>query len=61
MQLNVEALLIVMLELDCLAHDLWSELNSQVDNFLIHKSLEDVIANKRPSIDRKLKDLIVTG
>ena len=45
----------------CLAHDLWSELNSQVDNFLINKSLEDVIANKRSSLDRKLKDLIVTG
>ena len=45
----------------CLAHDLWSELNSQVDNFLINKSLEDVITNKRSSLDRKLKDLIVTG
>ena len=45
----------------CLTHDLWSELNSQVDNFLISKSLEDVIANKRSSQDRKLKDLIVTG
>ena len=45
----------------CLAHDLWSELNSQVDNFLISKSLEDVIANERSSQDRKLKDLIVTG
>jgi len=40
---------------------LWSELNSQVDNFLINKSLEDVITNKRSSLDRKLKDLIVTG
>jgi len=45
----------------CLAHDLWSELNSQVDNFLISKSLEDVISNERSSQDRKLKDLIVTG
>ena len=45
----------------CLAHNLWSELNSQVDNFLINKSLEDVIANKRSSLDRKPKDLIVTG
>lgn len=45
----------------CLAHGLWSELNSQVDNFLISKSLEDVIANERSSQDRKLKDLIVTG
>lgn len=45
----------------CLAHNLWSELNSQVDNFLINKSLEDVITNKRSSLDRKLKDLIVTG
>jgi len=45
----------------CLAHDLWSELNSQVDNFLISKSLEDVIANERSSQNRKLKDLIVTG
>lgn len=45
----------------CLAHDLWSELNCQVDNFLISKSLEDVITNERSSQDKKLKDLIVTG
>jgi len=45
----------------CLAHGLLSELNSQVDNFLISKSLEDVISNERSSQDRKLKDLIVTG
>ena len=45
----------------CLTHDLWSELNSQVDNFLINKSLEDVIANKRASFQKKSKDLIIAG
>ena len=45
----------------CLAHDLWSQLNSQVDNFLINKSLEDVIADKRSYFERKTKDVILIG
>ena len=45
----------------CLAHDLWSQLNTQVDNFLINKSLEDVIADKRSSFKSKTKDVIVIG
>ena len=43
----------------CLTHDLWSELNSQVDNFLINTSLEDVISDKRASFQKKNKDLII--
>ena len=45
----------------CLAHDLWSELNDQVDSFLLNKSLEDVIANKRTSFARKQEGLIARG
>jgi len=45
----------------CLAHDLWSQLNTQVDNFLINKSLEDVIADKRSSFKGKTKDVILIG
>ena len=45
----------------CLAHDLWSQLNNQVDNFLINKSLEDVIADKRSYFKRKTKDVILIG
>mgnify|MGYP000901258882 FL=1 len=45
----------------CLAHDLWSQLNTQVDNFLINKSLEDVIADKRSSFKSKTKDVILIG
>ena len=45
----------------CLAHDLWTELNDQVDSFLLSKSLEDVIANKRTSFARKQEGLIARG
>ena len=45
----------------CLAHDLWTELNDQVDSFLLNKSLEDVIANKRTSLARKQEGLIARG
>lgn len=45
----------------CLAHDLWSELNDQVDNFLASKSLEDVVKNQRVLLDEKKKNLIVAG
>ena len=45
----------------CLTHDLWSELNSQVGNFLANKSLEDVIADKRVSFQKKNKNLIIAG
>ncbi|MCH2263547.1 MAG: Rrf2 family transcriptional regulator [SAR86 cluster bacterium] len=45
----------------CLAHDLWTELNDQVDSFLLNKSLEDVIANKRTSFARKQEGLIARG
>jgi Rrf2 family iron-sulfur cluster assembly transcriptional regulator len=29
----------------CLAHNLWTELNNEVDLFLMNKSLDDVIKN----------------
>ena len=47
----------------CLAHDLWSGLNTQVHSFLVNKSLEDVIGHKRV-LSNKLKlrgELIVSG
>jgi len=42
----------------CLAHDLWSELNNQVDSFLISKSLEDVIGKDRKNHSKLGDDLI---
>ena len=45
----------------CLTHDLWTELNEQVDSFLLNKSLEDVIRHKRTFLARKQEGLIVTG
>tara|TARA_B100001013_G_C24620145_1_gene446876 strand:- start:1381 stop:1845 length:465 start_codon:yes stop_codon:yes gene_type:complete len=39
----------------CLAHDLWSELNNQVDSFLLKTSLEDVVAKKRV-LNNKLRN-----
>ena len=43
----------------CLAHDLWSELNDQVDSFLVNKSLEDVITKKRVLNKELREELIV--
>ena len=42
----------------CLAHDLWSELNNQVDSFLLSKSLEDVISKHRKNNSKLGVDLI---
>ena len=45
----------------CLAHDLWAELNNEVDNFLLSKSLEDVIGKKKNNTFALDEDLIASG
>ena len=45
----------------CLTHDLWSELNDQVDSFLLSKSLEDVIGKKRKDFKDLRDGLIAVG
>ena len=51
----------------CLAHDLWTDLNYQVQSFLMDKSLEDVLkdaTNKDKDLNKKQKNqrlLIATG
>ena len=47
----------------CLAHDLWTDLNQHVDNFLLKISLDDVIlklppaTSQRASIPRPIKKI----
>ena len=45
----------------CLTHDLWSELNDQVESFLLGKSLEDVIGKKRKDFKDLREGLIAVG
>ncbi len=45
----------------CLAHNLWMELNSEVDYFLMNISLEDVIKNKTRNKDRNLDKLLIAS
>ena len=51
----------------CLAHNLWTDLNYQVQSFLMDKSLEDVLkdaTNKDKDLNKKQKNqrlLIATG
>tara|TARA_B100001013_G_scaffold241403_1_gene149024 strand:+ start:1343 stop:1789 length:447 start_codon:yes stop_codon:yes gene_type:complete len=45
----------------CLTHDLWSELNDQVESFLLSKSLEDVIGKKRKDFKDLREGLIAVG
>ena len=46
----------------CLAHNLWMELNSEVDHFLMSISLEDVIKNETTNKNKNLdKYLIASG
>ena len=45
----------------CLAHNFWMEFNDSVNDFLITKSLDDVIANRRGSVKPKDELLIATG
>ena len=45
----------------CLAHNFWMEFNDSVNDFLMTKSLDDVIANRRGSVKPKDELLIATG
>ena len=49
----------------CLAHNLWTDLNHQVQSFLMDKSLEDVLSdssnNKSSTLNNNKKLLIATG
>ncbi|HIE49639.1 MAG TPA: hypothetical protein EYP94_06050 [Gammaproteobacteria bacterium] len=49
----------------CLAHNLWTDLNYQVQSFLMDKSLEDVLKNATyKDVNKKQKNyklLIATG
>ena len=45
----------------CIAHNFWMEFNDSVNDFLMTKSLDDVIANRRGSVKLKDELLIATG
>ena len=45
----------------CLAHNFWMEFNDSVNDFLMTKSIDDVIANRRGSVKPKDELLIATG
>ena len=45
----------------CLAHNFWMEFNDSVNDFLMTKSLDDVIANRRGSVKLKDELLIASG
>ena len=45
----------------CLAHNFWMEFNDSVNDFLMTKSLDDVISNRRGSVKLKDELLIATG
>ena len=45
----------------CLAHNFWMEFNDSVNDFLMTKSLDDVIANRRGGVKLKDELLIATG
>jgi len=45
----------------CIAHNFWMDFNDNVNEFLMTKSLDDVITNRRGSVQLKDKVLIATG
>ena len=45
----------------CIAHNFWMEFNDSVNDFLMTKSLDDVIANRRGSVKLKDELRIATG
>ena len=45
----------------CIAHNFWLEFNENVNDFLMTKSLDDVIADRRGSVKPKDELLIATG
>ena len=45
----------------CIAHNFWIDFNDNVNQFLMTRSLDDVISNRRGSFDQMDKALIATG
>ena len=45
----------------CIAHNFWIDFNDNVNQFLMTRSLDDVISNRRGSFDQMDKVLIATG
>ena len=45
----------------CLAHNLWTELNNEVDLFLMNKSLDDVINNNFKEKKQLVNNLLITS
>ena len=45
----------------CVAHNFWIDFNDNVNQFLMTRSLDDVISNRRGSMDQMDKALIATG
>ena len=45
----------------CIAHNFWMDFNDNVNEFLMTRSLDDVISNRRGSVQLKDKVLIATG
>ena len=43
----------------CLAHNLWMELNTEVDDFLMSKSLEDVVGKRATIKDRTTDNKLI--
>ena len=45
----------------CIAHNFWMDFNDNVNEFLMTKSLDDVISQRRGSVQLKNEVLIATG
>ena len=45
----------------CIAHNFWMDFNENVNEFLMTKSLDDVISQRRGSVQPKNEVLIATG
>ena len=45
----------------CIAHNFWMDFNDSVNEFLMTKSLDDVISQRRGSVQPKNEVLIATG
>ena len=45
----------------CIAHNFWIDFNDNVNEFLMTRSLEDVITQRRGGVEQMGKALIATG
>ena len=45
----------------CMAHNLWSELNDNINNFLMNKSLKEVLNSRLNDLEGNKISLIATG